>query len=188
MGRLGPLRNVGGASLARWTEPRVRSLGVEPLRVQRYGGWDALRRCCGHRSPFRGSRGSGGNCAGFNQWLKLNRLPIPARPTDAHLGTKNVFVNRTRKRLAPGGRQRFPYPYGSILVKSIRRPGQRFVGVVAVMRKLRGRNPAHNDWVMIEYLRSSPTARFEEVAAGEVCTRCHMQVRRRDYVFTRLSR
>jgi hypothetical protein len=126
--------------------------------------------------------------AGFNQWLKLNRLPIPARPTDAHLGTKNVFVNRTRKRLAPGGRQRFPYPYGSILVKSIRRPGQRFVGVVAVMRKLRGRNPAHNDWVMIEYLRSSPTARFEEVAAGEVCTRCHMQVRRRDYVFTRLSR
>ena len=126
--------------------------------------------------------------AGFNQWLKLNRLPIPARPTDAHLGTKNVFVNRTRKRLAPGGRQRFPYPYGSILVKSIRRPGQRFVGVVAVMRKLRGRNPAHNDWVMVEYLRSGPTARFEEVAAGEVCTRCHMQARRRDYVFTRLPR
>ena len=126
--------------------------------------------------------------AGFNQWLRLNRLPIPARPTDAHLGTKNVFVNRTRKRLAPGGRQRFPYPYGSILVKSIRRPGQRFVGVVAVMRKLRGRNPAHNDWVMVEYLRSGPTARFEEVAAGEVCTRCHMQVRRRDYVFTRLPR
>jgi Cytochrome P460 len=126
--------------------------------------------------------------AGFDRWLKLNRRPIPARPTDAHLGTKNVFVNRTRKRLAPNGRQRFPYPYGSVIVKSIRRPGQSFVGVVAVMRKLRGRNPQHRDWVMIEYLRSSPRARFQEVASGAVCTNCHMQVRGRDYVFTRLQR
>jgi hypothetical protein len=126
--------------------------------------------------------------AGFERWLKLNRRPIPARPSDAHSGTKNVFVNRTRRRLAPGGRQRFPYPYGSVIVKSIRRPGAGFVGVVAVMRKLRGRNPQHNDWVMVEYLRSSPRARFEEVASGAVCTNCHMQVRRRDYVFTPLQR
>ena len=126
--------------------------------------------------------------AGFDRWLKLNRAPIPPRPNDAHLGTKNVFVNRTRARLAPGGRQRFPYPNGSIIVKSIRRPGQRFVGVVAVMRKLRGKNPAHNDWLMIEYLRASQSARFRELASGALCTGCHVQARRRDYVFTRLQR
>jgi cytochrome P460 len=140
------------------------------------------------RSEVRPLPGLPAYTAGFERWLKLNRTPIPARPNDAHLGTKNVFVNRTRARLAPGGRQRFPYPYGSIIVKSIRRPGQRFVGVVAVMRKVRGKNPAHNDWVMIEYLRSSPGARFGELASGAVCTGCHVQVRRRDYVFTRLQR
>jgi Cytochrome P460 len=126
--------------------------------------------------------------AGFGRWLRLNKRPIPSRPNDAHLGTKNVFVNRTRARIAPRGRQRFPYPYGTVIVKSIRRPGQPFVGVVAVMRKVRGANPAHKDWVMIEYLRSSPSERFENVASGAVCTNCHMQVRGRDYVFTRLSR
>jgi hypothetical protein len=140
------------------------------------------------RTPARPLPGLPGYTAGFESWLRLNRRPIPARQTDAHLGTKNVYVNRTRARLAPGGRQRFPYPYGTAVVKSIRRPGQRFVGVVAVMRKLRGKNPAHNDWVMVEYLRSTPRARFSPVASGAVCTSCHMQARARDYVFTRLQK
>jgi Cytochrome P460 len=118
--------------------------------------------------------------AGFERWVKLNRRPIPPRRVDAHRGTKNVYVSRSRV----GAR----YPYGTVVVKTIRRPGQRFVSVIAVMRKARGANRRHNDWVMIEYDRSSTRDRFRAFASGAICTGCHMQVRGRDYVFTRRAR
>jgi hypothetical protein len=97
-------------------------------------------------------------------------------------------VNQPRRRVAPAGRQRYPYPYGSIVVKSAKRPGQSFVSLVAVMRKIRGANRAHNDWVMVEYTRSSARGRFGKLASGSVCTGCHVQAKRRDYVFTPLAR
>ncbi len=115
--------------------------------------------------------------AGFERWLKLNRSPIPPRRSDAHRGTKNVYVNQRRVRT--------PFPYGTVVVKTIRRPGARYVSVVAVMRKVRGANRRHNDWVMIEYGRPGPRGRFAAFASGAICTSCHVQARRRDYVFTR---
>jgi hypothetical protein len=115
--------------------------------------------------------------AGFDRWLKLNRLPIPSRPTDAHQGTKNVYVNQRRVRN--------PYPYGTVVVKTIKRAGESYVSVIAVMRKVRGANRRHNDWVMVEYGRSGSRGRYAALASGLVCTSCHIQVRRRDYVFTR---
>jgi Cytochrome P460 len=118
--------------------------------------------------------------AGFERWPKLNRRPIPPRASDAHRGTKNVYVNRS----AVGRR----FPYGTVVVKAITRSGQRFVSVVAVMRKVRGANRRHNDWVMIEYGRPSRSDRFAAFASGAICTGCHMQVRGRDYVFTRRVR
>lgn len=48
--------------------------------------------------------------AGFDSWTRLNKRPIPPRSSDPHLGTKNVYVNQARRRIAPGGRQRYPYP------------------------------------------------------------------------------
>jgi hypothetical protein len=132
-------------------------------------------------------RGLPAYTAGFESWLRLNRLPIPPRSSDPHFGTKNVYVNQPRRRIAPGGRQRFPYPYGTVIVKSATRQNQRHA-LVAVMRKVRGANRAHNDWVMVEFTRSSPRARYEKVASGRVCTGCHVQAKRRDYVFTRLQR
>ena len=117
--------------------------------------------------------------AGFDRWLKLNRRPIAPRRNDAHLGTKNVYVNQRRVRI--------PYPYGTVVVKSIRRPGESYASVVAVMRKVRGANRRHNDWVMVEYGRASPRGRFSAFASGSLCTSCHVQAKRRDYVFTRLG-
>ena len=125
--------------------------------------------------------------AGFESWLRLNRRPIPPRASDPHFGSKNVYVSLSRRQLTRGGRQRYPYPYGSIVVKSAKRPGQSFVSLVAVMRKIRGTNRAHNDWAMIEYTRGSARGRFERIASGATCTSCHVQARRRDYVFTPLS-
>ena len=80
------------------------------------------------------------------------------------------------------------YPYGTVVVKAITRPGQSYVSVVAVMRKVRGANRRHNDWEMIEYGRPSRRDRYAAFASGAICTGCHMQVRGRDYVFTRRSR
>ena len=117
--------------------------------------------------------------AGYTQWTKLNATPIPPRTGgDAHLGTKNVYASKLR----PSGSSR--YPLGTVIVKDIRRPGARFVGVVAVMRKLAGVR-ANNGWQMIEYSRPSATSRFTVLAQGQLCFSCHVQVKARDYVFTR---
>ena len=116
--------------------------------------------------------------AGYRGWFKVNRLPIPPRRSrDAHGGTKNVYASRR----ARGGR----YSYGTVIVKEITRPRERFIGILAAMRKVRGANPSHNDWVMIEWERSSTRERFDLLARGAICTSCHVQVRKDDYVFTR---
>ena len=71
------------------------------------------------------------------------------------------------------------FPNGTVVVKTIVRPGTRFVGQFAVMRKVNGR------WRYVEYERSSPTARFTVLAQGQLCQSCHQQARANDYVFTR---
>jgi hypothetical protein len=116
--------------------------------------------------------------AGYARWTKLNKRPIPPRAADAHLGRKNVYASRLPRR----GERRFPA--GTVVVKEIVRPNAKFVGVVAVMRKLRGFNREHHDWQMIEYTRSSTNGRFTVLARGQICYSCHMAARNRDYAFT----
>jgi hypothetical protein len=113
--------------------------------------------------------------AGYTSWQKVNRTPIPARASDAHRGTKNVFAS---KRARNG-----VYPVGTVIVKEIRRPGERAVGVVAAMRKRAGVR-AHRGWEMIEWTRPSPGSRFGVLAQGGVCTSCHVGAKP-DYVFTK---
>ena len=117
--------------------------------------------------------------AGYTQWTKLNAKPIPPRRSgDAHLGTKNVYASK----LPRAGSS--TYPVGTVIVKDIRRPGARFVGVVAAMRKVAGVR-ANNGWQMIEWSRPAASSRFSVLAQGQLCFSCHVQVKSRDYVFTR---
>lgn len=116
--------------------------------------------------------------AGYDAWTKLNDTPIPPRDADPHDGTKEVYAS-----VAAGADGL--YPDGAIVVKDAVRPGADFVGLVAMMRKERGANAEHNDWVMIEWVREGPAEPFGEIASGGVCTSCHMQARATDYVFTR---
>jgi hypothetical protein len=117
--------------------------------------------------------------AGYRQWTKLNARPIPPRATgDAHRGTKNVYASK----LPPRGSSR--YPVGTVIVKEIVRPSSSFVGVVAAMRKQAGVS-ANNGWQMIEWSRPAPRSRFTVLAQGRLCFSCHVQVKSRDYVFTR---
>lgn len=114
--------------------------------------------------------------AGYREWMRLNADPIPPRDSDPHLGTKQVYASSERLRNV--------FPPGTVIVKEARRPGADFVGLVAGMRKVPGSNPAHNDWVFVEWTRESRDARFTELARGAVCESCHSGVAPQDYVFT----
>jgi hypothetical protein len=114
--------------------------------------------------------------AAYRSWPKVNRNPIPPRAGgDAHLGTKNVFASKRRR----GGR----FPEGTILVKEAVRPGKDFLGLIAMMRKRRGSDPAHNDWQFLEFTREARRAPFSLTARDEVCWSCHMGAEKTDYVW-----
>lgn len=116
--------------------------------------------------------------AGYRAWNRINRASIPPRRTgDAHLSTKNVYASKRVRR----GR----YPYGTVVVKEGVRQGTRYVGLIAVMRKVRGASPRNNDWVMIEWVRDGASKRFDEIARGQVCYSCHVGAKSNDFVFTR---
>jgi Cytochrome P460 len=114
--------------------------------------------------------------AGYKNWTKLNRRPIPPRRNDPHDSTKNVYASKAKR----GAR----YPYGTVILKEGTQPGTRFVKLIAVMRKLRGASPRNNDWKMVEWARSSP-GRFTQIASGAVCYSCHVGAKKNDYVFTK---
>lgn len=115
--------------------------------------------------------------AGYVSWTLLNAAPIPPREDgDAHLGTKNVYASETAG--ADG-----VYPDGAIIVKEATRPEADFIGLVAVMRKVAGSDPEHNDWEFVEYTRESAGEPFTEVASGELCWSCHMGAASADYVW-----
>jgi hypothetical protein len=118
-----------------------------------------------------------GYTAGYDEWTRLTRKPIPPRESgDPHLGTKEVFASK--KRRANG-----LFPNGTIIVKEAQRPGREFIGLIAVMRKERGADPAHNDWRFIEWTRDSPDERFAVTARDAVCWSCHAGAEQTDYVW-----
>ena len=118
-----------------------------------------------------------GYVAGYRSWTKLNDAPIPPRDADPHNGTKDVYVSR--EQLANGR-----YPAGTIVVKDAVRPGTDFIGLIAIMRKVPGADPAHRNWVFVEYTRDARNERFQEIASGAVCWSCHLGALENDYVFT----
>ena len=124
---------------------------------------------------------------GYNQWLKLNAEPIPpVAGSDPHRGTKDVYVNQERDTIAPGGRQQYPYPNGTIVVKESRSDAG-FIRLVAIMRKKAGSNPGGNDWEYEEYIRRDADSPFPNPLTGAFCQGCHSDARNRDYVFTVLE-
>jgi hypothetical protein len=115
--------------------------------------------------------------AGYRNWTKLNKASIAPRDSDPHLGTKEVYASKEMRSTGL-------FPNGTIIVKEATRPGKDFLGLIAVMRKQRGADPAHNDWLFVEYTRDSRKDSFAEVASGAVCYGCHVGAEETDYVFT----
>ena len=119
--------------------------------------------------------------AGFERWTKMNFKPLPARGGEAHHGVKNVYVNRKRSTLVRGGKQRFPYPKGTVVVKTASTNG--VVTLVAIARKQRAGN---GGWKWAEYTRSSRSDPFSFLASGAVCTGCHVGAKSTDWIFTKV--
>ena len=110
---------------------------------------------------------------GYAKWPRINKKPFTSTGplSSAHNGVKNVYASKRKVRSR--------YPNGTVIVKTIVRPGTTFVGQFAVMRKVKGR------WQFVEYERSSPKARYTLLAKGQLCLSCHVQARANDYVFTK---
>ena len=110
---------------------------------------------------------------GYAKWPRLNKMPFTSTGplSSAHAGVKNVYASSRKV-----GKK---YPNGTVIVKSIRRSGDKpsLPGQVAVMRKVDGR------WRYIEYERSG--SRYTILGQGELCQSCHAQARANDYVFTK---
>jgi hypothetical protein len=109
---------------------------------------------------------------GWQSWPRVNKKPFRDRDplSGAHSGLKNVYASKRKV----GSR----HPNGTVIVKTIVRPGTRHVGQFAVMRKLGGR------WRFVEYERASAKARYTLLAQGQLCVDCHVMAKRTDYVFT----
>jgi Cytochrome P460 len=107
---------------------------------------------------------------GYQSWPKLNRKPIKGG-SPAHSGVKNVYASKNRVRSK--------FPNGTVVVKSIAKPGDRpsTPTQVAVMRKLKGK------WRYVEYELAG--SRYSALALPQtLCSGCHMQAKATDYVFT----
>jgi len=73
---------------------------------------------------------------------------------------------------------------GTIVVKTARPPGKRWLSLVATMRRVS--SPANGGWRWAEFTRPSPSVPFTKVAFPESgCAACHFRARSNDYVFTR---
>ena len=109
---------------------------------------------------------------GWQSWQRINAKPFRDKGplSAAHTGLKNVYASKRKRGRA--------YPNGTVIVKTIVKPGTKYVGQFAVMRKVKGR------WRFVEYERSSARARYTLLAQGQLCVDCHVRARSTDYVFT----
>ncbi len=126
-----------------------------------------------------------------SRWQRLTRPPVASLRAlgGAHPGAMTIRVNRTRAQLTgPSGRQRFPYPLRTVVVKT--GGDARGLTIVAIMRRV-ARGDAPSAWRYVEYLRDGGAGPFRRVGGGQaLCSGCHVQateVQGSDAVFTRLA-
>src|SRR5262249_59753230 len=90
----------------------------------------------------------------------------------AHPGSKKVVVSETRAQLTRNGRQAYPYPRGTVVVKTGTTGS--VVTLIAIMRKVRAANPQNGGWSFHEYTRSSAAEAFQRTSFPQAgCAGCH---------------
>lgn len=110
---------------------------------------------------------------GFEKWTRLT-VPPPARLRSLgsahHAGTHRIYASPPRSRLLRNGRQRFPYPVGTTIVKTNTVVGG--IDLIAIIKKVSAGRDTVASWQFIEYQRSSPSGRFSPIGES-ACTGCH---------------
>ena len=111
---------------------------------------------------------------GYAKWPRINKKPFTSTGplSSAHAGVKDVYASKRKV-----GKR---YPNGTVIVKSIRRTGDKpsRPSQVAVMRKTNGK------WRYVEYELSG--LRYRDLGfSQQLCQGCHMRARANDYVFTK---
>ena len=111
-------------------------------------------------------------CRRLAEVAPINKKPFRATGplSDAHSGLKNVYASKRKV----GSK----YPNGTVIVKTIVKPGTTYVGQFATMRKAGGR------WRFVEYERSSATSRYSLLAQGSLC-QSYVMAKSNDFVFTK---
>jgi hypothetical protein len=110
---------------------------------------------------------------GWQSWPRINEKPFRSTGplSDAHTGVKNVYASKRKV----GSK----YSNGTVIVKTIVKPGTKYIGQFATMRKVNGR------WRFVEYERSSAKGRYSLLAQGSLCQSCHVMAKSNDFVFTK---
>ncbi len=128
---------------------------------------------------------------GYPGWTVLRGRPtgdLAALGAAHRGGVKRIVVDQPAARIAPGGRQRFPYPVGTTIVKTAGPAAA--PELIAIMVKVARDGAADGGWDYLEYLRQTPSAPLALLPGGEgVCTGCHMTAERAqgtDWVFSTL--
>jgi Cytochrome P460 len=110
---------------------------------------------------------------GFEGWTRLTAKP-PARLRSLgsahHAGTHRIYASPPRSKLVRNGRQRFPYPVGTVIVKTNTTDG--YIDLIAIMKKVARGTDTAKSWEFIEYQRSSANGRFSPIGEA-ACTGCH---------------
>jgi hypothetical protein len=183
------VRTLGVAAAAGAIALTAVALGARDAEPAQAGGQTATALTAG---DLRGIPASDRTITLASQrWLALTRAPVASLRSlsFAHPGTKSIRVNRTRAQLTGrNGRQRFPYPRRTVVVKTASVGGT--VTLVAIMRRVTtGSDPAA--WRYVEYKRGSGGGTFMKVGGGQsLCSSCHVSatdVQGSDAVFTRLA-
>lgn len=126
----------------------------------------------------------------YKNWLKMNKNPIPPDTSAPHTpsnGIKNVFVNQTKVILLKSEQQLFPYPDKTIIVKEALNKDKNYVELIAIMKKIKGKDSEHNDWEFTEYNRSSADEDFKLAFKDGICWNCHSGAKEKDYSFTTIE-
>src|SRR5262249_12792911 len=106
----------------------------------------------------------------------------------AHPGSKKVVVSETRAQLTRNGRQAYPYPRGTVVVKTGTTGS--VVTLIAIMRKVRAANPQNGG---LSVHPASPPLPAEscrpQSLPGAGCAACRAtaaRTQRTDWVFSSL--
>lgn len=125
--------------------------------------------------------------AGYLGWTELTEPPIAELQGlgSAHGGDKRVWASPQRDALLEGGRQRFPYPDDTVIVKEAQRGG--VVTLIALMEKTGAGGTATGGWRYAEYTRTSADSPYAKVGLSQSgCAGCHENANTRqqtDWVF-----